>query len=244
MDNKKKESMPKERPFDTKLANGIAPLVQLAIDHEPQFARRRFGPDKTRALQVLLGAFQAEHDGYYAERAQAAQLRLVVESILKDAIGYRSEISLAMSLLGREGIPALPSIRKRSSLAESASRYLAWMNESRPVIASLADVLSTCMERPLPRLDELYSKLAAGVSAHRRALADVLPARRASLARTRAELEHFAWLLRLAGRLAFKGQPEMLKRLRVNNRKGKHRTQRSNAVIELVTESPKPASAA
>ena len=104
-------------------------------------------------------------------------------------------------------------MRKRLILGSSPQRCLAWMGEVRSSVEALDGALSAFMIRPLARFNEIYAKLSTAVASKQQAAGGELTRLRAALSKSRAELEGLAELLRFSGRLAFKGNRELLRRL-------------------------------
>jgi hypothetical protein len=228
MKSKQENAVVEVQSSETKFAMRMSALASLAHENPRELEKRKFGPDKLRDMDAALTDYNADHAAWLAEKGRARQLAAEVRSGLAEVSELRVEINGVLVVLGKEGTVSGSPLRGQAKLSTSAVVCLRWMSHSRPTLVAIEPQLASCMERPLPRFDAAHATLATAVAAEQQCRGKSLPAKREALADSRAELKALGELLASAARVAFKGKPALLKRLKAALQLG-HRTKKKAA---------------
>ncbi len=231
MHAKKNESkVEQQMASENRFGEQMDALVEFGRTHAERLALREFGPDRTEAMARALLQYKKTNKAFQAARGSIAQKRRLVTELVAESMDYRQELTVSFVLVKKHGGPLMPKVRKRTSFGRISQRCLVWMDQVRTDIELLSGLLSPFMGDPLGRLDQLQARLSAAVLSQQQAKAE-LASRRQALLDSRSEVWRLAEMLRLSGRLAFKGQPDLLRQ--VSWRAGQHHRRQATPPVVL-----------
>jgi hypothetical protein len=188
-------------------------LEDFARTHPEELASREFGPSEREAFSTALFIHKKNTSDFQLARGHQTRQKRQVKKEVGKTLDFRLDLTVGFDGLRKYRGEETPPVRRREVIGTDPHLCLVWLTQVRPDVTALAVPLTPFMGGdPLVRLDSQEARLTTAVVSLHEAKAS-LEERREALLKSRAALTRLIELLRISGRLAFKGQPALLKKL-------------------------------